>query len=90
MPKVFLCRTDCINGVIWRERITVKSFNDDTLAHAFLNTGDNANKWGYRAVFPYRDASAPKQPVNKAGVYAFLGGQWHNVKSLDSSILSQI
>lgn len=62
------------------ERLTVKAFKDSDAMHAFLNKQDN-NDW---------KINSGAQLPHKAGKYAFAGGQWHNVKSLDPSILSHI
>lgn len=60
------------------ERLTIKSFKHSCDMHKFLSTGDNALRW--------RESSKGL----KAGTYAFAGGQWHNVKSLDASVLAHI
>lgn len=61
-------------------RLTIKGFKTSDAMHAFLNTGDNAapGKW--------RESTKGL----KAGVYVYAGGAWHNVKSLDSSVLAHI
>ena len=46
--------------------------------HQFLNKSDNANNWKESAL------------GLKSGLYAYAGGKWHNVKTLDASILAHI
>ena len=57
-----------------RERLVIKSVHD---AYGFINKQYD-NKW---VIYD--------GPL-KAGTYAFVGGQWHNVKSLDPSILAHV
>lgn len=61
-------------------RMTVKKFKDRELMHKFLNTKDNALFWRI---------TKSDHPQN-SGKFAFAGGQWHNVKHLDPSILAHI
>ena len=68
------------NGRMLRRgnRLVVRKFADSHSAHEFLNKGANGLTW---------------QISNKglpAGTYAFAGGQWHNVKRLDASVLAHI
>lgn len=60
------------------ERLDVKAFRDREAMFKFLATGDNALRW--------------KESARgfKAGTYAFAGGKWHNVKSLDATLLAHI
>lgn len=62
----------------FKERLKIKSFNSSDAMHKFLNTGDNALHWKV------------SNKGLKAGTYAYAGGQWHNVKNLDASILAHI
>lgn len=62
----------------FKERLIVKTFKYRDDMHKFLSTGDNALHW--------RESSKGL----KAGKYAFAGGQWHNVKSLDAAVLAHI
>lgn len=64
----------------FKERLTVKRFPSADLAHGFLNAQSN-NDW---------QIARPEHADKKAGVYAFAGGEWHNVKSLDASVLAHI
>lgn len=60
------------------ERMNVKEFQDRTAMHEFLNKGSNSLSW--------REHTAGLN----SGTYARAGGQWHNVKSLDPSVLAHI
>ncbi len=62
------------------ERLHIKTFKSSDEAHGFLNKQYD-NNWSI---------ARPEHADKKAGVYAFAGGQWHNVKTLDSSILAHI
>lgn len=66
-----------ITGSIFKQRKTVKTFKSGQAMHEFLNKQDN-NDW--------RES---KEDL-KAGTYVFVGGRWHNVKSLDASALAHI
>ena len=68
-------------GIGFRERVTIKSFKTSDAMHKFLNTDGNALFWN-EAISQYKTL--------KAGTYAFAGGVWHNVKTLDSSVLAHI
>ena len=60
------------------ERLVIRSFQDCSAMHKFLNTGSNACVW--------KESSKGLKP----GTYAFAGGRWHNIRSLDASILAHI
>ncbi len=64
----------------FKERLIIKGFKTRDALHTFLNTSDNGMHW-YEL-----KSTMPTKP----GTYAFAGGQWHNVKSLDISILAHI
>ena len=66
------------------ERLQVKVFSDSELMHQFLNK-QNTNDWKVNSG-SVTGATLP----HKNGRYAFAGGNWHNVKHLDSSILAHI
>ena len=60
-----------------KSRKIIKSFKTNQAGHNFLNKQSN-NDWSvYNGEL-------------KAGKYAFAGGQWHNVKSLDAFVLAHI
>lgn len=65
---------------IAKQRMTVKAFRYSEDMHKFLCIGSNGLEW-----FEVK----PGNPC-KAGVYAYAGGQWHNVKHLDISALAHI
>ena len=62
----------------FKERLHVKAFHTSDRMHTFLNRADNALHW--------RESSKGL----KQGIYAYAGGQWHNVKSLDPYMLAHI
>ena len=74
-------RIDSVSPGSWRERMTVRTFRDADAMHKFLNTSDNANYW---AVLP------AELETLKSGKYAFAGGKWHNVRTLDAFALAHI
>ena len=62
----------------FKERLHIKSFKTSQAMHEFLNKGSNACVW------------SESDKGFKTGIYAMAGGQYHNVKSLDSSVLAHI
>lgn len=62
---------------IARQRLVILEFKFADDGHGFLNRQPN-NDWQ-----PYTGELRP-------GTYAYAGGQWHNVKSLDPSALAHI
>lgn len=77
MPSIYK-RESSPSG--FKERLTVKAFKTRQAMNEFLNKQTN-NNWN-ECVYP--------QIPTKSGVYVYAGGQYHNVKTLDSSILSHI
>ena len=61
-----------------RERMTIKRFDHGSDMDKFLNTGDNALHW--------KRTHLDLPP----GVYAFAGGEWHNVRKLDASVRAHV
>ena len=59
------------------ERLLIKGFKNKCNADKFLNKNDNT-------FFLY------KGPITKPGTYAYASGAWHNVKSLDTSVLAHV
>jgi|GEM_PF-6060498 len=58
-------------------RMQIKAFKTSDAMHGFLNSQcDNNWKESLKGL--------------KAGTYATAGGTWHNVKSLDASVLAHI
>ena len=75
------------NGL--KERLVIKGFKTSEAMHNFLNKQyDNA--WTINSEPSYYGAFNETLAGLKPGKYAFAGGQWHNVKSLDASILAHI
>ena len=73
---------------IKRQRMTIKGFKSARAMHEFLNAQTN-NTWQHNSepdYFGNISATADLKP----GTYAYAGGQWHNVKSLDPSVLAHI
>jgi hypothetical protein len=60
-----------------KSRLHIKRFISKDSMHKFLNKQTD-NKW-----------QISKKNL-KSGIYAFAGGEWHNVKSLDISTLAHI
>ena len=61
----------------FKERLHIKRFKTSDLMHQFLNK-QHDNTW-----------TVSKHDL-KTGIYAYAGGQYHNVKSLDPSLLAHI
>ena len=62
---------------IGKSRRVIRSFGTSQAGHEFLNNQPNNDWTEYNGDL-------------KPGTYAFCGGEWHNVKSLDSSVLAHI
>lgn len=62
----------------FKARMQIKHFKSSDAMYTFLNTGGNSLSWKESN----RDF--------RAGTYAYAGGNWHNVKSLDASVLAHI
>ena len=67
-----------VAGTLAKERLTIKRFKCQDDMYKFLATGDNALRW--------RESKHALPP----GTYARAGGRWHNLKSLDISLLAHI
>jgi len=72
------------NGL--KERLHVKAFKNSNDCGAFLCKQDNSWKGIEAGAMSYLKTPYPA----KSGIYACAGGQWHNVKKLDASILAHI
>ena len=71
-------RIHSTTGTFGHERMIIRECMDVTAMHRFLNTGGNSLEWSeYNGPLP-------------RGTYAFVGGVWHNVKTLDRSLLALI
>ena len=73
----------------FKERLHIKSFKTNAAMHIFLNKQPN-NDWVINSEPDYYGAFNEETAKLKAGKYAYAGGQWHNVKSLDASVLAHI
>jgi hypothetical protein len=80
-----------MNNVIYKtnnkmrgERLQVKTFKTSQGKHIFLNKQTD-NEWHERPTV-FGGLTSP----TKRGTYARAGGGWHNVKSLDVSVLAHI
>jgi hypothetical protein len=70
------------SGRGFKQRLIIKTFKTSEAMHKFLNTKDNALFWNTCEGKIYK--------TMKSGLYAFAGGIWHNVKTLETSILAHI
>ena len=64
-----------MDGRLGHERLKIKQFKTAEAMHKWLNKQDN-NDW---ALY-----DGPLKP----GTYARAGGEWHNVKGMDPSLLA--
>lgn len=74
---------------IARQRMTIKGFKSEEAMHDFMNRQSN-NDWKMNSQPDYFGNIKPELAGLKPGVYAYAGGKWHNVKSLDASVLAHI
>ena len=72
-----------------RDRMTIKSFKTSDLMHKFLNKQPN-NDWVITSEPDYYGNFNSEYATLKAGVYAYVGGQWRNVKTIDPCALNHI
>ncbi len=72
-----------------RSRMIIKGFNSSENMYRFLNKQPN-NDWVENSIPDYYGAFNSEWAKLKAGTYAYAGGQWHNVKSLDACLLAHI
>lgn len=63
-------------------RMKIRSFKTSDAMYDFI-AKESDRKWGINPPVPYDG------PL-KTGTYAFAGGNWHNVKTLDPSVLAHI
>jgi hypothetical protein len=66
-----------VAGTLCKQRLIIKGFQSFTAMYKFLAAQDN-NNW--------KESTYDFKP----GTYAMAGGKWHNIKSLDPSILNHI
>ena len=67
-----------------KERLIIKGFKTADAMYKFKNEG---NVWESCAT-PYHGPA--RYTDLKPGTYAFAGGKYHNVKSLDASVLAHV
>lgn len=71
------------HSVLTKERRKVKGFKSAHDRDSFLCTSDNALRWRV-------PVEGSQSYGLKPGTYAYAGGKWHNVKSLDAMTLAHI
>jgi len=72
---------ESISRVVRRgERMKVRGFKYSDDMYKFLATSDNALFW--------KECKRPD--IKKSGTYAYAGGRWHDVKTLDPCVLAHI
>jgi hypothetical protein len=72
-----------VPGTLAKQRLHIRTFADADLMYTFLGRQES-NEW--RSCAEWR----PEYANFKKGVYAYAGGQWHNVRTLDAGLLSHI
>lgn len=63
------------------DRMIIRGFKTSDAMHTFLNK-QLYHEWTIN--------SDPETATLKPGTYAYAGGCWHNIKSLDASVLAHI
>ena len=76
-------------GTGFKTRLVIKGFESSDAMHKFLNAQSN-NDWQVNSEPDYYGTFKPELAALKPGKYAYAGGQWHNVKTLDASMLAHI
>jgi len=71
------------------KRLTIKGFKSSDAMHKFLNSQSD-NSWIVNSEPDYYGCLSKELSPLKPGTYAYAGGKWHNVKSLDSCVLAHI
>jgi hypothetical protein len=78
-----------VTKAVARQRMTIKGFKTKEAMYKFLNSQSD-NDWHVNSEPDYYGVFKPELAALKPGTYAYAGGRWHNVKTLDPSILSHI
>lgn len=65
----------------FKERLQIKSFRDNESMHKFLNSQYD-NTWA--------EVTDGSRYPTRSGVYAFVGGKWCDVVTLDLSTLAHV
>ena len=73
----------------FKERLIIKGFKHADDMNKFLSSQSN-NEWTINSEPEYHGSFKPELAALKPGTYAFAGGKYYNVKSLDASILAHI
>jgi len=76
-------------GTSFKTRLVIKGFKTSDAMHKFLNAQPD-NTWIVNSEPDYYGPFNRKLAALKPGKYAYAGGKWHNVKTLDASILAHI
>ena len=74
---------------IKKQRMTIKGFKSSDAMHKFLNKQSD-NDWIVTSEPDYYGNFNAELSKLKPGIYAYAGGRWHNVKSLDACTLAHI
>lgn len=80
MAATFIERETNGRALARGNRLIVKRFASSHEAHGFMNKHNNGGGFDWRL----------SDKGLKAGTYAYAGGRWHNVKSLDPCALAHI
>ena len=73
----------------FKERLIIKGFKTSDAMCAFLGR-QHDNSWTVNSAPEYYGSFNPELAALKPGTYAFAGGRYHNVKSLDATTLAHI
>ena len=73
----------------FKERLIIKGFKTSNAMYAFLGQQFD-NSWTVNSEPDYYGNFKPELAALKPGTYAFAGGKYHNVKSLDATALAHI
>ena len=76
-------------GTGFKTRLQIKGFKTSDAMHTFLNK-QHDNSWAINSEPDYHGGFNSELAKLKPGKYAYAGGQYHNVKSLDASVLAHI
>lgn len=68
-----------------KERLHIKAFKESDKMYDYLSKND-----GWNIVQPDSLTYLRKPYPAKSGIYAAAGGDWHNVKKLEPSVLAHI
>jgi len=86
---MYTIRKTVKTGNGFKTRLHIKGFKSSDAMHEFLNKQAN-NQWVINSEPDYLGGFNEELAKLKGGQYAYAGGQYHNVKTLDPSILAHI